>query len=256
MPRLDRELVDRGLARSRTQAQQLIGAGRVRVNGTVLTKPAASVAARDRVDTEVDSYVSRAAHKLVGALQDLELDVGTRCLDAGASTGGFTQVLLERGSSQVYAIDVGTGQLAQPIRDDPRVVVWEKTNLRDLELRHVMGQRVDLVVADVSFISLVLLVGRLADVTRADGKMLLMVKPQFEVGRELLGKGGVVRSSGQHRQAVQQVVSAAGKHGWFAAAAVPSRLRGPAGNVEYFVLFDTALHPPLNLDQTIVAESL
>ena len=252
------ELVHQGLARSRAHAQQLIAAGTVRVNGATVGKAAATVVPTDVLEAQPDGYVSRAAHKLLGALEDLDgqqdlaaqippsrsiLPLHGRALDAGSSTGGFTQVLLERGCRRVYAVDVGTGQLAEPLRSDPRVVVWEQTNLRDLDLRHVDGDPVDLVVADVSFISLVLLVERLAAVTRRDGRLLLMVKPQFEVGRELLGKGGVVRAPALHRSAVADVVAAAAAHDWFAWQVVRSRLAGPAGNVEYFVLFGP--HPPL-----------
>jgi 23S rRNA (cytidine1920-2'-O)/16S rRNA (cytidine1409-2'-O)-methyltransferase len=237
--RLDLELVGRGLARSRSHAQQQITAGLVTVNGSVAFRASERVAPKDEVASAGDRYVSRAAHKLIGALDDLAVDVGGRALDAGASTGGFTQVLLERGASVVYAVDVGTGQLSERLRGDPRVVVWEQTNLRDLELRHVDGRPVDLVVADISFISLVLLVERLAAVTRSTGRLLLMVKPQFEVGREQLGKGGVVRSSDLRLESVTAVVSAAREHGWHLTGATPSRLPGPAGNVEYFVLLET-----------------
>jgi 23S rRNA (cytidine1920-2'-O)/16S rRNA (cytidine1409-2'-O)-methyltransferase len=237
--RLDVELVRRGLARSRSQAQAQIAAGLVTVNGSPVTRPAEQVAAADELVAVDDGYVSRAAHKLTGALADLQVEVPARALDAGASTGGFTQVLLERGCSRVYAVDVGTGQLAPALAADPRVVVWEQTNLRDLELRHVEDECVDLVVADVSFISLVLLLEPLTAVTRRNGQLLLMVKPQFEVGRTRLGKGGVVRSAEHRRDAVADVVRAAQELGWHAQRAAPSRLPGPAGNVEYFVLFTT-----------------
>lgn len=234
--RLDRELVQRGLARSRAHAQQLISAGLVRLNQAKVTRPAERVRAGDELEAESDPYVSRAAHKLLGALDDLDLTVSSRALDAGASTGGFTQVLLERGCERVYAVDVGTGQLAGSLRRDPRVVVWEQTNLRDLELRHVEHQRVDLVVADVSFISLGMLVPVLSAVTQPTGRMLLMVKPQFEVGRELLGSGGVVRPAAHRAAAVSNVLTAAREQGWYASRVVASRLLGPAGNAEYFAL--------------------
>lgn len=188
-----------------------------------------------RIDADVDAYVSRAAHKLIGALDDLQLEVSGRALDAGSSTGGFTQVLLERGASQVVAVDVGTDQLVPLLRTDPRVRVWEQTNLRDLTLSHVDDEAVDLTVADVSFISLTLLVGPLARVTAESGSLLLMVKPQFEVGRKLLGKGGVVRSPDLQRRAVAAVLEHAAATGWHPHAAVPSRLPGPAGNREFFV---------------------
>ncbi len=251
--RLDLELVERGLARSRSHAQQQIAAGQVQVNGTVVSRPAEKVGPDDVLVSCSDPYVSRAAHKLLGALDDLQITVTGRALDAGASTGGFTQVLLERGCRTVYAVDVGTAQLAARLRTDPRVVVWDQTNLRDLELRHVGGEPVDLVVADVSFISLLLLLERLFPVTAPGGRALLMVKPQFEVGRELLGKGGVVRSPAQHRQAIARVVEAAGLLGWYAQRVTRSRWPGPAGNVEYFVLF--AMAPPVvSLDLEAVVQ--
>ncbi|GAA1852364.1 TlyA family RNA methyltransferase [Microlunatus capsulatus] len=238
--RLDRLLVARGLARSRSQAAAMVLAGDVRVDGAVVTKPSAVVRADADLGADADPYVSRAAHKLLGALDDLGLAVGGRALDAGSSTGGFTQVLLERGCAPVYAVDVGTDQLVPALRADPRVVVRERTNLRDLGLGHLDGEPVDLVVADVSFISLTLLVAPLAAVTRPGGRMLLMVKPQFEVGRERLGSGGVVREPALHREAVQTVLAAAAGQGWHAHAVRPSRLPGPAGNREFFVLLARA----------------
>jgi 23S rRNA (cytidine1920-2'-O)/16S rRNA (cytidine1409-2'-O)-methyltransferase len=215
----------------------MINAGEVRVDGAVVTRASTSVRSSDPITTSNDPYVSRGAYKLLGALDDLRLAVSGRALDAGASTGGFTQVLLERGATAVTAVDVGSGQLDARLRADLRVRSWEQTNLRDLTLAQVGGEPVDLVVADVSFISLTLLVAPLGGVTRDDGRLLLMVKPQFEVGRERLGKGGVVRSVELHRLAVDQVVAAAAAAGWYAQAGVPSRLPGPSGNREFFVLF-------------------
>jgi 23S rRNA (cytidine1920-2'-O)/16S rRNA (cytidine1409-2'-O)-methyltransferase len=244
-PRLDRLVVERGQARSRSQAHALILAGGVRVDGTVVRKPAAVVAPGAVLVAESDPYVSRAARKLLGALDDLELQVAGRALDAGSSTGGFTQVLLQAGCAPVHAVDVGTDQLAESLRHDPRVVVHERTNLRDLGLHHVGGEPVDVTVADVSFISLTLLVAPLAAVTAPTGRMLLMVKPQFEVGRERLGRGGVVREPELHQEAVAAVVSAAASSGWHLHAVRPSRLPGPAGNREFFVLLraDPPPHP-------------
>ena len=164
----------------------MIGAGEVRVDGVVARRPSTRVDAASVLEAAPDHYVSRGAHKLAGALDDLSLTVPGRALDAGASTGGFTQVLLERGCRQVIAVDVGTDQLAERLRNDPRVRWWPQTNLRDLTLAHVDQVPVDLVVADVSFISLTLLVAPLLGVTAADGQLLLLVKPQFEVGRERL----------------------------------------------------------------------
>jgi 23S rRNA (cytidine1920-2'-O)/16S rRNA (cytidine1409-2'-O)-methyltransferase len=234
--RLDRELVRRGFARSRTHAQAMITAGRVVVDGSVVARPSDRVSPAADIRAPADPYVSRGAYKLTGALDDLELSVAGRALDAGASTGGFTQVLLERGCQEVVAVDVGSGQLASALRADPRVRLHERTNLRDLRLDLVGGVPVDLVVADVSFISLKLLIGPLVSVTRNEGWLLLLVKPQFEVGRELLGKGGVVRAPAHQVQAVSGVIDAAAEYGWYAVAAAPSRLPGTYGNREFFVL--------------------
>jgi len=235
--RLDLELVGRRLARSRSHAQDMIDSGLVRVGGQVVTRPATQVGPDDVLAVHPDPYVSRGAHKLAGALDDLGLVVTGRALDAGASTGGFTQVLLERGCQEVIAVDVGTGQLADRLRADPRVRVWERTNLRDLDLRHVDGLPVDVVVADVSFISLITILDRLIAVTAPTGRLLLLIKPQFEVGREQLARGGVVRSAGLRRQSVDRVIAAGAERGWQARAEVQSRLPGPAGNVEFFALF-------------------
>jgi 23S rRNA (cytidine1920-2'-O)/16S rRNA (cytidine1409-2'-O)-methyltransferase len=242
--RLDRELVRRGLARSRSHAQALINAGQIVVDGSVVERPGERVPASAAIHGPDDRYVSRAAHKLIGALDDLQLTVAGRALDAGASTGGFTQVLLARGCQEVFAVDVGNDQLVPALRADPRLRLRERTNLRDLRLDDVGGVAVDLVVADVSFISLRLLVGPLVSVTRDDGWLLLLVKPQFEVGRELLGKGGVVRAPAHQVQAVSGVINAAAEYGWYAIAAVPSRLRGASGNREFFVLLERTESPP------------
>jgi 23S rRNA (cytidine1920-2'-O)/16S rRNA (cytidine1409-2'-O)-methyltransferase len=234
--RLDLELVARGLARSRAHARAMIGAGGVRVDGVVTCRPATRVDAASVLEATPDHYVSRGAHKLAGALDDLALTVPSRALDAGAATGGFTQVLLERGCRQVIAVDVGTDQLAERLRTDPRVRLWPQTNLRDLTLAHVDQMPVDLVVADVSFISLTLLVEPLVGVTAVDGQLLLLVKPQFEVGRERLSPSGVVTDDRLRQQAVGDVVASAEVHGWTAAAVVPSRIAGATGNLELFVL--------------------
>ena len=234
--RLDHELVARGLARSRAQAQALISAGQVQVDGVVVRRAASSVPTAAVVEARADRYVSRGAHKLAGALDDLGLAVPARVLDAGSSTGGFTQVLLERGARQVIAVDVGTGQLVEPLRSDPRVRLFERTHLRDLTLTYVDEQPVDLVVGDVSFISLTLLLPPLVAVTALDGALLLLVKPQFEVGRERLRSGGVVREDRLRRAAVTAVASAAEELGWTPHATVASRVVGESGNQEYFLL--------------------
>jgi 23S rRNA (cytidine1920-2'-O)/16S rRNA (cytidine1409-2'-O)-methyltransferase len=241
--RLDKELVRRGLARSRDQAAELVTLGRVSVGGAVATKPATAVTA-DAAIVVADapggrSYVSRGAHKLLGALgafasRGLVVD-GRRCLDAGASTGGFTEVLLEAGASEVVAVDVGYGQLAWKLRQDSRVRVLERTNARDLTV-DAAGGPVDLVVADLSFISLVLVLDALIGVCVPDGRLVLMVKPQFEVGKDKVGAGGVVRDLGLRADAVTAVAAAGADRGWGARGVVTSPLPGPSGNVEYFLL--------------------
>lgn len=233
--RLDRALVERGLARSRGQAQELIRAGRVTLGGRTALKASELVAEADLVEAQTDPYVSRGAHKLAGALDDLGFVPTGRALDAGSSTGGFTQVLLERGAEQVYAVDVGTNQLADAVRADPRVHVHEQTDVRDLTLANLDDRPVDLVVADLSFISLTKILDAFAALTAPDGTWLLMVKPQFEVGRAALGGDAVVRDPALHRQAVDGVVAAAAALGWYVQAVVASKLPGPAGNQEFFV---------------------
>lgn len=235
--RLDAELVARQLVRSRSRAADLIARGKVTVNGRPIGKPAHRALPGDVIEVADDRYVSRAAHKLLGALDHFDtLTVPPRVLDAGASTGGFSQVLLERGATRVYAVDVGHDQLAEPVRSDPRVVVHEGTNLRELTLDHVGGEPVQLVVADVSFISLTLLLAPMLAVLDPAGHALLMVKPQFEVGRANLDGRGVVRDPVVRDRAVDEVVAAAGELGWRCLGREPSPLPGPAGNLEYFVL--------------------
>lgn len=234
--RLDAELVRRDLARSREQAQALIAAGEVSVRGLVASKPATQVDEADAilVAAPADGYVSRGAHKLLGALAAFPVDpAGRDCLDAGASTGGFTQVLLERGAARVSAVDVGYGQLAWPLRTDPRVLVLDRTNVRTLAPGDVPWAP-SLVVTDLSFISLALVLPALAAVAAPDADLLVMVKPQFEVGRESVGDG-VVRDPVLRRDAVVGVARAAAVSGLDVHGAVASPLPGPRGNVEYFL---------------------
>lgn len=238
--RLDVALVERGLARSRTHAQALIAQGAVRIDDQVATKVSQKVGPQMRLTAADDGWVSRAAYKLLGALEDTGLEVPARCLDAGSSTGGFTQVLLSRGAQEVYAVDVGTDQLDGSLRADPRVRVREQTNLRDLTLDHLDGSPVDLVVADVSFISLTLLLQPVLATLTPTGTALLMVKPQFEVGRERLGSGGVVRDPALRRWAVDNVIAHAAQLGWECTMSRESRLPGPAGNVEHFIVLSAA----------------
>ena len=235
--RLDVALVARGLARSRTQAARLLADGRVTLNGVPAAKASTPVGDGDEIAAVEERWVSRAAHKLLGALDDSGVTVSGRVLDAGASTGGFTQVCLDRGAGRVYAVDVGHGQLADPVAADPRVVVHEGLNLRDLTLDHLDGAPVDLVVGDVSFISLTLLLPSLLGTLTRGGEALLLVKPQFEVGRERLGQGGIVRDPALRERAVDDVVAAAEELGWRERWRGESRLPGTSGNVEYFVHF-------------------
>jgi 23S rRNA (cytidine1920-2'-O)/16S rRNA (cytidine1409-2'-O)-methyltransferase len=241
--RLDAELVRRGLARSREQAAELVHAGRVRVAGRTATKPATAIEPGTPVLVEADrrgepAYASRGGHKLAGALDAFAAagltPHGRRCLDAGASAGGFTDVLLRRGARAVVAVDVGYGQLAWPLRTDPRVTVLDRTNARDLT-PEPLGGAVDLTVADLSFISLRLVLPALASCTRPDGDLLLMVKPQFEVGRTRVGPGGVVRDPALRAAAVLEVAGTAGELGLGVAGVVASTLPGPSGNVELFL---------------------
>ena len=236
--RLDAELVRRGLARSRQQATELIEQGRVAVHGVPAGKPA-TVVDRDTPvtvrETDERVWASRGAHKLIGALDAFPIPVaGARCLDAGASTGGFTDVLLERGAAGVVAVDVGYGQLVWRLRSDPRVRVHDRTNVRNLA-PEAIGGPVDLTVADLSFISLRTVLPALAACTAGDGSVAPMVKPQFEVGRERLGSGGVVRSPELRLAALTEVTGAARALGLVLRGAVASPLPGPSGNVEFFL---------------------
>jgi len=233
--RLDLALVERGLSRSRSHARQLIDSGRVRVGGEPVGKASLAVDGLTPIDVDADRYVSRAAYKLLGALEDSGVAVPGRVLDAGASTGGFTQVCLEAGAQRVYAVDVGHGKIAAALRLDPRVVVWEGVNLRDLTMAHVEDEPVGLVVADVSFISLRLLLPSMLGVLADDGDALLLVKPQFEVGRGGLDGRGVVRDPALRRQAVEAVCADAAGLGWPTVWTGPSRLAGAHGNAEFFV---------------------
>ncbi len=240
--RLDAALVRRGLARSRRHARAAVEQGRVTVDGRAAVKPSAAVddtvALSVAADPDDPGYVSRGGDKLAGALTafaPLGLVVtGRRCLDAGASTGGFTDALLRAGATEVVAVDVGHDQLAQPLRHDPRVHSCEGVNVRRLAPPQV-GGAVDAVAADLSFVSLVQVLPSLAALVLPGGDLVVLVKPQFEVGREHLGRGGVVRAPALRAGAVTQVVQAAGRSGLRARAAVPSGLPGPAGNIEFFV---------------------
>jgi len=247
--RLDSELVRRKMCDSRERARALIEAGRVVVNGVPAAKPATQVeptASLVIVESDEPEWASRGAHKLLGALDRFAPDGvrvrGARCLDAGASTGGFTDVLLTRGAARVEAVDVGYGQLVWRLRSDERVGVHDKTNVRALRPEDIGGE-VDLVVADLSFISLSRVLGALAACTRPGGRLLPMVKPQFEVGRERVGSGGVVRDPALRAEAVVDVARQAAGLGLETLGCVASPLPGPSGNVEYFLHLARPLDP-------------
>ena len=240
--RLDAELVRRGSARSREHASELVAAGRVTVRGMVARKPATAVEIDAPIvvaeDVDDPKWASRGAHKLLGALEAFEpagLQIaGRRCLDAGASTGGFTHVLLRRGAREVVAADVGYGQLVWSLQTDDRVRVHDRTNVRALAPEDIGGQ-VDLVVADLSFISLKLVLPALRACAAEGADLVPMIKPQFEVGKQRLGSGGVVRDPELRTEAVLDVVRFAADSGLGLHAVEASPLPGPSGNVEFFV---------------------
>ena len=239
--RLDLHLVEQGLASSRQQAQQLIRAGRVRSGDRVLDKPGLEVAPEIALQVEQPPrFVSRGGEKLLAALEAFPIALQQRvCLDGGISTGGFSDCLLQHGAARVYGVDVGYGQTAWSLRTDPRLVLKERTNLRHLQPEDLYGDAdpwPDLAVADVSFISLALVLpalGRLLQAAKREA--LLLVKPQFEVGKARVGKGGVVREPAAHGDAITAVMAAAVAEGWRPCGVVASPITGPAGNHEYLL---------------------
>jgi 23S rRNA (cytidine1920-2'-O)/16S rRNA (cytidine1409-2'-O)-methyltransferase len=235
--RLDRELVRRGLAATPGEAGEAILAGRVTVSGAPADNPGSLVAQNQPVDLKGPDrpYASRGGEKLAAALAGLGIDpAGRRCLDAGASTGGFTDVLLVEGADRVLAVDVGYGQLAWRLRQDSRVTVMERTNARKLTPGD-LPYAPDLVVSDLSFTSLVPVIPALVEVSAPHADLVLLVKPQFEVDRQAVGPGGVVIESAAWRGALDRVVEACREHGAGPRAAMASPLTGPAGNVEFFL---------------------
>ena len=238
--RLDVELVVRGLARSRGRARDLVEAGAVLLDGSPATKISTPVGAAQSLELApgVESWVSRAAYKLVAALEAFGPDGlcadGKRCFDVGAGTGGFTQVLLRTGAREVVALDVGHGQLAEEVAGDPRVIERSGLNIREARAGD-LGGPAELLVADLSFISLRLVLPVLRDLVQPSGDLVLLVKPQFEVGRERLGKGGVVRSARNRAMVIEEVVAAATTAGLNAKALRGSPIRGATGNAEYLL---------------------
>ena len=264
--RLDLQLLTLGLAASRQQAQQLIRAGKVRDEaGQLLDKPGLEVAnERVLVVEKPPRFVSRGGEKLQAGLEAFPIDVkGKICLDGGISTGGFTDCLLQHGASRVYGVDVGYGQTAWSLRTDERVVLRERTNLRHLQPEQLYGAEdpwPSLAVTDVSFISLRLVLPALRRLLQpADGlcpEALVLVKPQFEVGKDRVGKGGVVRDPAAHRDAIELVMAAAAELGWYPQGIVASPITGPAGNHEYVLWLaeaEGALLPDL---EPLVANTL
>jgi 23S rRNA (cytidine1920-2'-O)/16S rRNA (cytidine1409-2'-O)-methyltransferase len=233
--RLDRLMVERGLADSREKAQALIMAGEVRVNGQKAAKPGQPV--DDDVAVEVlarPPFVSRGGFKLAGALQHFAVDpTGKVCLDIGSSTGGFTDALLQAGAARVHCVDVGAGQLDWKLRNDPRVVVHEGINARDLNFADV-GESADLLVCDVSFISLTLILPAAVPLLRPDGQMVILIKPQFEVGKGQVGKGGIVRDPALHEAACRRVTQAVTDLG-FETSLMESPILGAEGNKEFLL---------------------
>ena len=235
--RLDRVLVTRGLAPSRERAQSLILAGAVLVDGErqakagTLVRPEAAI----RLTHDPQPYVSRGGLKIEKALDFFSIDPNEKVImDVGASTGGFTDCLLQRGARRVYAVDVGYGQLAWKLQQDPRVINLQRRNIRHLRWEEV-GEEVDLAVVDTSFISLELVIPPILAFLKEGGSMLALVKPQFEVGKGEVGKGGVVRDSKQHRQAVEKIREFAADEGLIPRGVMESPLQGPKGNKEFFL---------------------
>lgn len=236
--RLDAELVRRGLSPSRARAVESIEAGQVTVGGAPASSASRQVASDEPIFIEAPParFVSRGGEKLDAALEKFGINVaGRRALDAGASTGGFTDCLLQRGASSVIAVDVGRAQLAWSLRNDERVTVMERVNVRSLAPETVGGP-VDLLVADLSFISLRTVAPALAALTTTNADLVLLVKPQFEAGRDRIGKGGIVRDKAVHRAVLGEVVDGLGVNGLGVSAITASPLRGADGNVEFLVL--------------------
>ena len=236
--RLDRLLVDRGVAPSRQRARAMIMAGKILVNNRLADKAGFLVAKDDRIELRGQDipYVSRGGLKLEGALKSLELNpAGCICLDVGASTGGFSDCLLQNGAARVYAVDVGYGQLAWKLRQDPRVVVIERTNIRHMPA-DVITEPVDFATIDVSFISLKIVVPAVIAFLKTGARVLALIKPQFEVGKDQVGKGGVVRDEKLHTRVIQNLAAFFTQSGFTCQAVIPSPILGPKGNREFFIL--------------------
>ena len=242
--RADLFLFEKGLAPSRQRAQALIMAGKVRVNGLAVDKPGTLIDSHSDVQLEPDHpFVSRGGLKLQEALRVLEMDPTDQiCLDVGASTGGFTDCLLQNGARQVFAVDVGYGQLAWSLRQDPRVVIFERTNIRNMST-DALPCPVDLVTIDVSFISLKIVVPAVLKYLKNTGSILALIKPQFEVGKGKVGKGGVVRDPAQHQEVIDQLSNFFRDSGLNPGSVIPSPVPGPKGNREFMIHLNQGLPP-------------
>jgi 23S rRNA (cytidine1920-2'-O)/16S rRNA (cytidine1409-2'-O)-methyltransferase len=244
--RLDRLLVEKGIAPSRQRAQAMIMSGKVLVNNRPVDKAGFLVGQNDGIELKGKDipYVSRGGLKLEGALQSFELSpAGFVCLDVGASTGGFTDCLLQNGAARIYAVDVGYGQLAWKLRQDPRVAVIERTNIRHMQA-DAIPEPVDLATIDVSFISLKIVVPAVAGFLKNGARILALIKPQFEVGKDQVGKGGVVRDANLHTRVIQSLTAFFVELGFLSQPVIPSPILGPKGNREFFILLQ---HQPAGL---------
>ena len=250
--RIDQLLVERGLAPTREKAKPLIMAGDVLVGGHVVDKPGTKVdETAELVVASRPRYVSRGGLKMERALEAFDLDVtGKVVADIGASTGGFTDCMLQHGAARVYAVDVGYGQLDWKLRSDPRVVVMERTNARNLT---ELPEPLDMVSMDVSFISIRLVIPSIAGMLRPEGMIVSLVKPQFEAGRDQVGKGGVVRDPAVHRAVLSDLASWGGLNGYGFRRLAVSPLRGPAGNVEFLALIVPGEPNSADLDSDVSA---
>nr|WP_080799658.1 TlyA family RNA methyltransferase [Desulfamplus magnetovallimortis] len=236
-PRLDILLVEKGIVQSRERAQALIMSGNIMVNGFKIDKAGTRVDQDSEITVKGDDipYVSRGGLKLEKALRDLKLDItGMTCLDIGASTGGFTDCLLQSGASEVYAVDVGYGQLAWSLRQDPRVHVIERTNIRFMDFE-VIGKKMDLVTIDTSFISLKLVVPASEKFMKKDTLVLALIKPQFEAGKERIGKKGVVRDPAVRHKIVEEIELFFRQRGYETGEIIESPVKGPKGNIEFIL---------------------
>lgn len=235
--RLDMLMLEKGLVESRQEAQGLILAGLVEVNGETVTRAGQRLSPESAIKILRDdcSYVSRGGLKLQAALDIFQIGVDSKiALDVGTSTGGFTDCLLQRGARKVYAIDVGYGQLAWRLRNDPRVILLEKTNIRYLRTED-LPEKIDLATIDVSFISLVLVLPAVKNLLHSPGQILALIKPQFEVGKGEVGKGGVVKDLNKHQEVIQKITHCAEELGLVPRGVIKSPLKGPKGNLEYFI---------------------